>query len=170
MNYYAPKAGEDIYQCARAMFEMAQRVNDVVEAEHGGVLFLSRPEDSSPQEAIERWTAIVGASAFLRMNDVDPRNAVLWFAQRMELVLRAHDHKGGWKTCTMKYLTDRLREEQVELEWALSGLGPSPTVDNVAKIVREATDVANFAMMIAGNVAMSVGLGPMPNDEDSSGY
>lgn len=82
-------------------------------------------------EAEERGRASIGA-----------RPVVLWFAAEMEAKLRENDHKGGWSECTVGYLVERLREETVELEMALDAK-PFDVV------IREAADVANFAMMLA---------------------
>lgn len=71
------------------------------------------------------------------------RPEVVAFAVEMERVLRRHDHKGGWDHCTPAHLSRRLREELDELVDAVkSGQAPE-------KILDEAVDVANFAMMVA---------------------
>jgi hypothetical protein len=70
------------------------------------------------------------------------RPAVLWFATEMEKCLQANDHKGGWEHCEDVYLVDRLYDEIEELEEALVHEDPE-------RIIREAGDVANFAMMLA---------------------
>lgn len=72
------------------------------------------------------------------------REEVLWFAERMELKLKANDHKGHWSGEGYKYLLQRLKEEVSELENALEHM-PS------AIVIDEAADVANFAMMLADN-------------------
>lgn len=71
------------------------------------------------------------------------REEVRWFAGLMEGQLRANDHKGGWHSMTKFQLHERLEEEVKELEQAILGGGHSE------RIIREASDVANFAMMIA---------------------
>lgn len=73
------------------------------------------------------------------------RPEVRWFAEQMELALRRNDHKGGWQDCDYEYLSDRLRDETLELEGAVFGGGLNEA------IINEAVDVANFAMMIADN-------------------
>ena len=93
------------------------------------------------------------------MSHVILRPAVRWFAEQMELQLRANDHKGrnGWKDSTERWLLHRLEEETLELRDALrfacndcghiaSNKAPQP-----AEIIKEAADVANFAMFIADN-------------------
>lgn len=73
------------------------------------------------------------------------RPIVASFALAMEERMRANDHKGGWKEDAAAALFYRLREESMELQFALGEQG-IPT-----SIRREAADVANFAMMIADN-------------------
>ncbi len=68
------------------------------------------------------------------------RPCVDWFAQQMERVLRQNDHKGGWDEMFFNDLIDRLHEEVSELE----NCGCKPR-----RVIKEAADVANFAMMIA---------------------
>ena len=67
------------------------------------------------------------------------RAEVQLFAAAMERELRANDYKGGWTHMTMRRLMTRLRQEVEELENA----------DGTESVMREAADVANFAMMIA---------------------
>jgi len=69
------------------------------------------------------------------------REPVKWFAEQMEQQLKANDHKGGWEGCTFYYLEKRLNEEVKELVDATK----------FEDVIREVTDVANFAMMIADN-------------------
>ena len=71
------------------------------------------------------------------------RAEVQWFAEEMERTLRRHDDRPGWKDETQPWLLDRLREEVEELAKILHFGTPA------RRILREATDVANFAMMIA---------------------
>lgn len=71
------------------------------------------------------------------------RASVLWFAGEMEKTLRDNDGKGGWGQCGHRWLFERLRQEVDELESAMA------TADNQAEVIKEASDVANFAMMIA---------------------
>jgi len=85
-----------------------------------------------------------------------PREEVEWFAAEMEKKLTENDHKGHWSNCTYGYLLDRLPQELAELETAVYNLhqarGKFGSVDpEVAALIAEAADVANFAMMIADN-------------------
>lgn len=74
------------------------------------------------------------------------RNAVLRFAEAMELRLRANAAKGGWHNEPITWLFLRMREELGELEGALC------RYDHDA-VRQECADVANFAMMICENLA-----------------
>ena len=84
------------------------------------------------------------------------RPKVQTFAECMEQKLRENDYKGGWNHMRPSDLYRRLREELGEL-WreikVLEGMLPHNAndlaLDQQRKIVREAADVANFAMMIA---------------------
>jgi len=70
------------------------------------------------------------------------RNEVVIFADAMEAKLKENDHKQHWSSMPMQYLIGRLAEEQEELREAIEG-------ENSEEILKEAADVANFAMMIA---------------------
>ena len=74
---------------------------------------------------------------------VIPRREVAWFACQMEQQLVLNDHKGGWTDCGTEWLLTRLLEEARELSVALTSCSP------LERVVKEAADVANFAMMIA---------------------
>lgn len=69
------------------------------------------------------------------------RPEVQWFAEQMELTLRNNDHKGGWKECDTYWLLSRLDEEKRELRDSM--------LIGSTGVISEATDVANFALMIA---------------------
>jgi uncharacterized protein YdeI (YjbR/CyaY-like superfamily) len=70
------------------------------------------------------------------------------FAMVMKTKLLENIHKGHWKDCTLNYLSRRLTQERKELLKAVTDNKEKP-VD----VIREAADVANFAMMIADNYA-----------------
>ena len=72
------------------------------------------------------------------------------FAEAMERKLAANDHKGGWEDCSIDYLIKRLRQETSEL-LKVAGDREARTLTNeeAEKVLNEAADVANFAMMIA---------------------
>ena len=73
-----------------------------------------------------------------------PREPLRWFAEYQEQVLSMNDGKGGWGTMTRAWLLARLDQERDELLLAMHDGDP-------AAIMKEAADVANFAMMIADN-------------------
>ncbi len=73
------------------------------------------------------------------------RQSVKEFAEAMELVLRENDHKSGWDYISIKDLITRMRQELVELERSFNNCDPEG-------VIHEATDVANFAMMIHDNL------------------
>lgn len=78
------------------------------------------------------------------------RPEVSWFAQQMEQVLRANDHKPGWKDWSRVEAFERLEDETEELRQALGVFRPKATLEErMAIVIKEAVDVANFAMMIA---------------------
>ena len=81
---------------------------------------------------------------------VRPREAVVEFARLMELVLRENDHKGknvkGFKVDVMlERLWDEVREVDREA-WGHPNI--TTTSQQKQKIMKEAVDVANIAMMI----------------------
>jgi NTP pyrophosphatase (non-canonical NTP hydrolase) len=70
----------------------------------------------------------------------------------MEEQLRANDHKPGWKKDDARDLIGRLREETSELYSAVNGWLVCPTDEmehEADHVLKEAADVANFAMMVA---------------------
>jgi hypothetical protein len=69
------------------------------------------------------------------------RPEVVAFAEAMEMQLRKNDWKKHWRHCTGAYLFNRLRGEVNELSRSVL---PDERL-------KEAADVANFAMMIADN-------------------
>ena len=76
------------------------------------------------------------------------RPAIKAFAERMELALAEHDEgRGarGWLQEDIGWLCTRLLEEVYELEAAITMSRSHEGYD----VVKEAVDVANFAMMIA---------------------
>lgn len=73
------------------------------------------------------------------------RKSVQWFARQMEAKLREKDYRNGWRSCHQSWLCKRITDERNELKRRLAD-GSSPE-----EIIKEAADVANFAMMIADN-------------------
>jgi len=80
---------------------------------------------------------------------MEVRKEVKRFAEAMEQQLQANDHKGGWQDCSLEWLAARLVQEAGELLMAIQGnafkLLPEPIP---GRVMAEAADVANFAMMI----------------------
>lgn len=79
------------------------------------------------------------------------------FADAMETELKENDHKKGWKNCTSGFLISKLDEETKEL---LEVVRAYKNINNEellhddmtelkARILSEAADVGNIAMMIA---------------------
>lgn len=80
------------------------------------------------------------------MNDCNAMRQEVWlFAAAMEKRLQANDHKGGWREEPVEFLFRRLKDEVRELELELRAYEPI----NRRRVLHEAADVANFAMMIA---------------------
>lgn len=83
------------------------------------------------------------------------RESVQWFAEQMEIELRKHDDDRGedWKNDDLDPLFVHLKKEVKELESELEPfwlIAPSaiPEGDRL-KIIGEAVDTANMAMMVA---------------------
>lgn len=70
------------------------------------------------------------------------RPEVVEFADAMEAKLKENDHKRHWRYLGMQTLSMRLTQEREELRRAVE-------VGDHKEVLREAADVANFAMMIA---------------------
>lgn len=81
--------------------------------------------------------------------NIHPREQVQWFAGQMESKLQENDHKGGWENCGIFWLRGRLLEEANELSGVMYASHNSESGLDLENIIREASDVANFAMMIA---------------------
>ena len=94
------------------------------------------------------------------LNELRPE--VLAFARLMEAQLRENDHKGGWHGADEDYLLKRLNDEVIELTEACDQRGYAPKSQR-KNVGREAADVANFAMMLAGQYKALVA--PEPKGE-----
>lgn len=73
-----------------------------------------------------------------------------WFMDAMLDKLDQNDHKTHWSNATQSYLLGRLADEVGELRRAVLVETPDPD-----RVLAEAADVANFAMMIADNADQS---------------
>ena len=84
------------------------------------------------------------------------RESVRWFSEHMERKLSEHDDRPGWIGCDAYWLLERMKEERKELVAALRKLeasdGGIKTNGLALRVIEEAADVANFAMMIADNL------------------
>jgi|AGTN01.1.fsa_nt_gi hypothetical protein len=78
------------------------------------------------------------------MDKIELRPEVQKFAEAMELLLRANEHKTSWKICQQNYLLRKMIGNADALEGALRR-------SDKAAILRRAVNVANFAMMIVDN-------------------
>lgn len=102
------------------------------------------------------------------------RDVVARFGSAMEVELNQNDHKLHWSNYSAKWLLNRLRQEVRELAKAVEA------DSRPERILSEAADVANFALMIAdvcgGLPAVSSGEAgvmtcpKMPHDNPNSGY
>lgn len=95
----------------------------------------------------ELEAALAAARAEGRAEGLRVRPAVRDFALEMERKLARHDNRPGWEHEEGRWLLSRLMDEAVELSDALRK-------GDIATIVDEAADVANFAMMIADNAGL----------------
>ncbi len=78
------------------------------------------------------------------------RYSVRWFAEKMEAKLANNDHKGGWGSCELRYLSMRLTQERKELTEAIRS-------KDKQRIIDECADIANFALMIADKCGENYG-------------
>ena len=78
------------------------------------------------------------------------RKSVLWFANQMESVLQENDDYLGWDDCYLYELMSKLLHEVAELQEVV-GRGELDRV-RCEQAIKEAVDVANYAMMIADNI------------------
>ena len=78
------------------------------------------------------------------------RPALLRFALEMERKLKANDHhKSGWEENDNGDLLTRVLDEARELRYEIESRDPLPE-----RVIEEAADLANFAMMIADNAGL----------------
>lgn len=87
----------------------------------------------------------------MKLIDVNLRKSVKWFAEGMEKVLKENDHKGGWDQDDLGYFFNRLKEEMRELREKLPQSMMFEDIKDIAAVIKECHDIANFAHMIADN-------------------
>ena len=104
-------------------------------------MHFDRHFDSRSDEDIEIISGYV--TRYERGRGTMIRSEVQRFAKEMEKQLQANEHKGGWEDCDSGFLMSEL-EKNFNALWRLQ---PS----DKAGILRRATNIANFAMMIADN-------------------
>ena len=83
------------------------------------------------------------------------REAVARFAEQMEKILKENDHKDGWDSMSPWDIVERIRQETDELFLTLHKDPGYPWHENekwCKAMIDEATDVANFCMMLFDNV------------------
>ena len=87
--------------------------------------------------------------AYVEYGDTQIRPSVMHFAAHMERVLALNDHKGGWLKMSDEEIVRRMDEETDELQLEII-LRRHRRVGykDVSLVVKEAIDVANFAMML----------------------
>ena len=87
--------------------------------------------------------------AYVMYGDTQIRPSVMHFAAHMERVLALNDHKGGWLKMSDSEIARRMDEEidELQLEIILRRHRRVGYKD-VSLVVKEAIDVANFAMML----------------------
>ncbi len=126
-----------------------------------------KSEQNEIEEQIDKIDKMLTSQPRSESGLVELRPAVKWFAEIMEAKLKANDHKSGWLNNTPDSLLTRLKEETKELievlEWRKRDTGRSAgdglLVTDVSneKIINEAADIANFAMMIADLFGSEIG-------------
>ncbi|MBZ6022463.1 hypothetical protein LA440_04650 [Bacillus cereus] len=76
------------------------------------------------------------------------RSEVKWFAEHMESKLQENEHKTGWTDCTVDFLSSQIRKNLNELDSMFQELPSNYSVFS-ANVIRQCSDMANYAMMIA---------------------
>ena len=87
-----------------------------------------------------------------RMKVVDPVLKWFWKKCRAKMAKPENQRKSSWRDMTLRQLMRRLKDETHELQLSLGDLKryPKDEAGIRREVIAEATDVANFAMMIAG--------------------
>ena len=116
--------------------------------------FVGYPTDSQfeqLQSGMRPKDLSIAQDSLLSLTAPEVRSAVAVFANAMEQVLRENDHKGGWDDMGVDALISRMREELVELEDSWQD-ADTP----IKNVLREAVDVANYAMKIHDNLTRPI--------------
>ena len=92
-----------------------------------------------------------------RMKVVDP--VLKWFWKKCQATLARPENqrKSSWRDMTLRQLMKRLRDETYELQLSIRDLKryPRDEMGIRREVIAEATDVANFAMMIADKARLT---------------
>jgi len=85
---------------------------------------------------------------------MEPRTQLKWFANKMEDVLSANDHKGGWSDVDIVELLENaeIAWQKMELEIGRAREGSGDFIIRRNMAIKKCCDVANFMMMIANNI------------------
>ncbi len=141
---------KDPAERSRLLWELSGYLADDKEASRKAFL-----EDGTDQPG--REYAIAALDQIRRAPPmVDVRPAVQKFAEQMEKVLKDNDHKDGWEDMSPWDIVERIREESDELFLAINAESGYPWSDNkewCKALIGEATDMANFCMMLYDNVS-----------------
>jgi len=86
----------------------------------------------------------------MKNEEITLRPSLRIFAERMELELRRNEHKGGWMgeepATVLSKLWDEVYDLEAEVEKYFDGDWDGSNKDSILK---EAADVANYAMFVA---------------------
>lgn len=96
----------------------------------------------------DEWTYLIQQFGFTSASIVR-QERLQWFNRQMHNKLTEKEDKGLWDDLDIYWLLKRLKDETCELLEAISIHRTKGS--NREEIIREAADVANFAMMIADN-------------------
>ena len=109
------------------------------------LVMVSVSEDGDVTALVERHT---DEPQYVKRGD--EQAALARFQAVMLEKLLVNSHKGGWAELSPSWLLQRIKGELGELREAVAG-------GDLNEIVREAADVANFAMFIADNALAQMG-------------
>ena len=81
--------------------------------------------------------------------EYDIRDQLVEFISEMEKILKENDYKGGWDSCSIKFIRDKLIEEfrEVLLE-TRKVINEKTDEKTVEKTQKEAIDLANMCMIL----------------------
>lgn len=93
-------------------------------------------------QALQKWDEEENQSLSFRAGDeIQRREALAKFVDQMEIVLRKHDHKGGWRNDPIEMLVRRLKLELAEFDIAYD-------FHQVEDARRELVDLSNFCLIV----------------------